>query len=47
MASGAMRVPAPMGIPPDEPDPILMEVTPEPVEMSGTMTVVFALIVRD
>ena len=47
MASRAMRVPAPAGIPPEELVPIVMEITPEPVEMSETMTVVFELIDGD
>jgi uncharacterized protein YggE len=47
MASRAMKVPAPMGVPPEDSTPIVMEITPEPVEMSETMTVVFELIDRE
>ena len=47
MASRAMRVPGPAGIPPEESVPIVMEIAPEPVEMSEAMTVVFELIDRD
>jgi uncharacterized protein YggE len=46
-AARAMMVPAPMGPPPEEAAPIVMEITPEPVEMSETMTVVFELIDHD
>jgi uncharacterized protein YggE len=45
-ASRAMKVPAPLGVPPEESAPIVMEITPEPVEMSETMTMVFELIDR-
>ncbi|MGD1052315.1 MAG: SIMPL domain-containing protein [Candidatus Dormibacteria bacterium] len=47
-AALAMKVPAPTGEPQwEEEAPIVMEITPEPVEMSETMTVVFELIDRD
>jgi uncharacterized protein YggE len=47
MAARARKVPAPMGPPPEGAAPIVMEITPEPVELSETMTVVFELIDRD
>jgi uncharacterized protein YggE len=46
-AARSMKAPAPMGVPPEESAPIVMEITPEPVELSETMTVVFELIDRD
>jgi uncharacterized protein YggE len=46
-AARSMKAPAPMGAPPEEAAPIVMEITPEPVELSETMTVVFELIDRD
>jgi uncharacterized protein YggE len=45
-AARAIKMPAPMGAPPEE-APIVMEITPEPVERSETMTVVFELIDHD
>jgi uncharacterized protein YggE len=45
-AARSMKAPAPMGPPPEEAAPIVMEITPEPVELSETMTVVFELIDR-
>jgi uncharacterized protein YggE len=47
MAARARKVPSPMGPPPEGAAPIVMEITPEPVELSETMTVVFELIDRD
>ena len=46
-AARSMKAPAPRGVPPEESTPIVMEITPEPVELSETMTVVFELIDRD
>jgi hypothetical protein len=42
-----MKMAAPMGGPQEESAPTVMEITPEPVEMSETMTVVFELVDRD
>jgi len=43
-AARARSMPTPMGAPQQEEEaPIVMEITPEPVEMSETMTVVFEL----
>jgi uncharacterized protein YggE len=46
-AARAMKMAAPMGGPQEESAPTVMEITPEPVEMSETMTVVFELVDRD